>query len=426
MSHASTQSAGVRRIPFEEFDLANGLHVILSESHSSPLVAINLWYHVGSKDEDPSRTGFAHLFEHMMFQGSKHVPKAGHFKYIQEAGGTLNGTTNCDRTNYYETLPSSQLELGLWLESDRMMSLNVTEDNFENQRAVVKEERRQRYENQPYGLVWEHLLERIYPTSGYQWPTIGSMQHLDETVMEEVRQFHQSFYVPNNASLAIVGSFDRTKIRAQIESYFGAIPRGTAVQRHDQSVKPLAGQIRHTMTDAVELPGLFITFQGTRAYQPDDYALSLLTKILTSGKSSRLYRSLVYERQLAKDLSSFNMANEQAGLVAVTATTQLGITAEALEAAIWIELDRVKQEGVTDEELDKVKNRSIANHVRSTQEFAQRADHFQRAWMFKRDTNTANTELDRLLDVTREEVRSAAARYLDAARSVVLYCLPRS
>jgi zinc protease len=411
---------------FEEYDLPNGLHVILCPSHSVPLVSLNLWYHVGSKDEDPKRTGFAHLFEHMMFQGSKNIKKAEHFRHVQNVGGTLNATTNQDRTNYFETLPSSELELAMWLESDRMLALDVTKDNFENQRAVVKEERRQRYDNQPYGTVYENLLSRVFPTSGYHWPTIGSMQHLDETEIHEVQAFHKQFYLPNNASLCLVGDFERQHAMQLIEKYFGVIPAGPAIARREQAIEPIREQVRFTMQDNVQLPAVYIAFQSAPAYSADEYRLDIVSDVLSKGRSSRLYRELVYKQRIAKEINCYNLSNEKAGMFMVSAIAQIGIEPERIEEALWMEIARMRAEVADATELQKVKNKYEAGYVRSLTEVGSRADHLQRAYTFKRDTALANGELRRLLEVTGEDARDAAGRYLSPEKAVVLHVLPKT
>jgi len=425
-SERAVSSAVQPHIEFEEYDLENGMHVILSESHASPLVAINLWYHIGSKDEDPTRTGFAHLFEHMMFQGSENIGKAEHFKYVQNVGGTLNATTNQDRTNYFETLPSSELALGLWLESDRMLALNVTSENFENQRAVVKEERRQRYENQPYGLVYENLLECVFPTSGYHWSTIGSMQHLDETVFTEVQAFHKEFYHPNNCSLAVAGDLKTSEVKSLIEQYFGSIPRGPEIARPVQVIQPLTSQVRRTIYDTVPLTEISLAFQAPPSFSREEAALDILARALGSGRSSRMYKSLVYEKKIAKEISAYNIANELAGMFLISAMVQLSATPEQVEAALWKEIERITTEGITEEELTKVKNKTEAGHVRSLMQLSSRADALQRAYTFTGNTDLANRELELLQSITLEEVREIGKKYLNPEACVVLYCSPKA
>jgi zinc protease len=413
-------------IPFVEYDLDNGLHVILSRSSTVPLVVVNLWYHVGSKDEDPMRTGFAHLFEHMMFQGSANVGKAEHFKYVQSVGGSLNATTNVDRTNYFETLPSSDLELGLWLESDRMLTLSVTEDNFENQRAVVKEERRQRYENQPYGRTWETIVPHLFPTSGYNWTTIGSMKHLDDATIDDVRNFHSTYYHPNNCSLTIAGNFEEGDARALVDQYFGSIPRGPEIIRREQHVDPLTSEVRLQMEDAIKLPAVWIAFQAAPAFSHDDEALGLLAELLSSGRSSRLYRSLVYEKKIARDVDAFAYLNERAGAFVISAKVQPGSTLEEVEAALWIEIEKLCLAAPTDYELQKVRNRVETHYGRVRGEVGKRADELQRAYTFTGNANLVNTELERYNNVAVDDIHRVAKSYLQRDRSVVLHVLPET
>ena len=413
------------RISFTEYDLENGLHVILSPSTEQPIVSVNLWYHVGSKDEDPSRTGFAHLFEHLMFQGSANVGKAEHFKYVQNAGGTLNATTSFDRTNYFESLPPHQLELALWLESDRMMTLDISSVNFENQRAVVKEERRQRYDNQPYGRMFETILYHLFPTSGYHWATIGSMLHLDETSLTEVQTFHKKWYIPNNASLAISGRFDVDEAKKLIEKYFAQIPKGVMPERPTQVLTPLKERIFVSMDDAVSLPSVAIAFQSAKVYSNDDYALDILSNICTSGKSSRLYKSLVYEKQVAKSVSAYNVSLENGGVLLFSCVAQTGIAPEVLEAAIWDEIRKIQKEGVLEKEVEKAKNRNEMAMAGSMQELAKRADNLQQAYAYTKRTETTNEEFDSISAISKDYVNRSAIKYLKSDQCVCLYTLSK-
>ncbi|MEO6939545.1 MAG: pitrilysin family protein [Candidatus Kapaibacterium sp.] len=425
MDH-SAELERVAIIPFVEYNLDNGLHVVLAESHSSPIVAVNLWYHVGSKDEDPTRTGFAHLFEHMMFQGSDNIKKTEHFKYVQSAGGNLNATTSQDRTNYFEILPSTQLELALWLESDRMLALAVTEENFENQRAVVTEERRQRYDNQPYGLVYEALLERVFTTSGYHWSTIGSMQQLAESTLPEIRAFHTKFYQPNNASLALVGDFQPEQARPLIEKYFGSIVSGGEIVRKAQHIEPIAGQIRHTMYDQVPLPAVYLAFQGSRAFSRSEQILDIVSRILASGRSSRMYTSLVYQNKIAKEVSTFNIAGELTGMLGISSTVQIGVDPAIVEAALWHEIELLLEEGITETELQKAKNKLEASHVRSLMHLSSRADQLQQAYTYTGRTERANEIMEELLSLTLEEVLEGARAILRKDACVVIHVLPKT
>jgi predicted Zn-dependent peptidase len=421
MSRIAVQS----EIPFVEYDLENGLHVILAESHAVPLVAVNLWYHVGSKDENPDRTGFAHLFEHLMFQGSANVEKVGHFKYIQNAGGTLNATTNQDRTNYFETLPSSHLGLALWLESDRMLSLNVSLENFENQRAVVKEERRQRYDNQPYGLVYEELLKNVFPSSGYHWSTIGSMQHLDEASLDEVVAFHRKYYVPNNASLAIAGDFNVSDAKALIQQFFGSIPKGETVVRMPQIIAPILNSPRPVISDGAKLPSITIAFQVAPAFTASEYALDVASSILGAGKSSRLYRTLVRENRMAKEVRAYNISSEQSGMFMIDVMLQSGVSLAAAEETIWREIRKLKSEPVLGSELEKAQNRDESHFIRSVVELARRADQLQRAYIFTGDTNRYAEAVQAVRMVTADDLMSAAQRFFTEEACVVLTDMPK-
>ncbi len=412
-------------LPFTEYDLDNGLHVILAPSHHSPIVVTNLWYHVGSKDDPPARTGFAHLFEHMMFQGSQNVRKAEHFKYVLGAGGALNATTNVDRTNYFETLPSTELKTALWLESDRLLTLDVTQENFENQRDVVKEERRQRYDNKPYGTVWENIARRLWPTSGYHWTTIGSMDHLNQATVEDARAFHSEHYKPNNCSLALVGDFKDSEARNLIERYFGSIPKGKPVDRAMQVIAPTEGQIRFTLQDSVKLSAVYIAFQSAPTCTREEYVLDLLSFALSDGRSSRLYRELVYQREIARSASAYNSGLEKTGVFYLEAKVRPESSPESVEEALWGEIEKIQQNPLGSVELEKVKNRAEMEIVDSLVAFGQRADRLQAGWCFKRETAHCFREVDIYRSVTAEEIQKAALERLDPKRCVVGHVIPK-
>jgi zinc protease len=412
-------------IPFTEYDLANGLHVILSPSRQVPLVVTNLWYHVGSKDDPPMRTGFAHLFEHMMFQGSKNVGKAEHFKYVQSVGGLLNATTSVDRTNYFETVPSSELELALWLESDRMLSLEVTKENFENQRAVVKEERRQRYDNKPYGTVWEEMASRLWPDGGYHWTTIGSMEHLDDATIDDCIEFHSEFYKPNNCSLTITGSFDEDHARALIDRYFGSIPEGKSVNRTIHNSSPTPGELRFTIEDAVKLPCVNIAVQAAPAFERDGYVLDLLGDILDGGRSSRLYQELTYRRKIAREVGAFNYCMEKGGAIILDAKVLPESTPEEVENALWSEVEKLRDEPVTETELEKVKNRAEMRAVSALVALAPRADRLQQGWTFRRETGRVNREPEIYRSISAIEIQAAARKYFNREHRIVAYVMPK-
>jgi zinc protease len=410
---------------FTEYDLDNGLHVILAPSHHVPIVVTNLWYHVGAKDDPPARTGFAHLFEHMMFQGSKNIQKAEHFKYVLGAGGALNATTNVDRTNYFETLPSTELEIALWLESDRLLSLNVTHENFENQRDVVKEERRQRYDNRPYGTIWENIASRLWSTGTYHSTTIGSMAHLDEASVEDARAFHAEYYKPNNCSLVLVGDFKGPDAIRLVERYFGSIPKGKPVNRMPYRVSPTSGQVRFTLEDAVKLPAVYIAFQAALTLDREEYVLDLLSCALASGRSSRLYQELVYRRKIARSVDVHNSGMEKSGVFYFDVKVQPESSVEEVEEALWSEIEKVRRAPLSAAELEKAKNRAEMATVDSLVSLGSRADRLQHGWCFKCNTSHCFGEIDIFRSITAEEIQDAATRRLDRSHCVVGHVVPK-
>jgi len=412
-------------IPFTEYDLDNGLHVILSPSHNVPLVVTNLWYHVGAKDDPPARTGFAHLFEHMMFQGSRNVGKAEHLKYVQRAGGNLNASTNLDRTNYFQTLPASQLELALWLESDRMLSLNVTSENFENQRQVVKEERRQNYDNRPYGTVWENIVRRLWPAGTYHTTTIGSMDDLDQASIEDVLQFHQEYYKPNNCSLALVGDFEEVQARRLIEQYFAPIPRQAPVNRTRYEVFPVTAPVHFTMEDSVKLPGISIAFQGGEGYGREGFARELIAFCLDNARSSRMYRELVYRRKLAREVDAMTSRLEKGSALMFECKLHPTSSMEEAEEAMWGEIEKLRAEPMSEQELTKLKNRAEMWVLSSRIPLGSRADQLQCWWCFRHDTSHLNRNPEMYRSITAEEIHQVANKYLDRERSVVCHVLPK-
>ncbi len=339
-------------LAYETYTLPNGLRVILHEDHALPVVAVNVWYHSGSKNEKPGRTGFAHLFEHMMFQGSQHHD-ADYFLPLQKVGGTVNGSTSQDRTNYWENVPRDQLELALWLEADRMGWLlpAMTQERLDNQRDVVKNEKRQG-ENQPYALVRDLRLQLMYPEGHpYRWPVIGSMDDLSAASLEDVKDFFRLYYAPNNASLCVAGDFDAAEAKRLIVQHFAPIPPGRPVQRIQTWRPRLDGEVRATAQDDVELPRLYLSWHAPGFYQSDEAELNLVADILSQGKSSRLYHALVHEREIAQDVAAYLSGNELSGMFLVQATARPGVGLDELEAAVDDELARLQEKGVTKEEL---------------------------------------------------------------------------
>ncbi len=412
-------------IAFEKYQLPNGLQVILHEDHSTPIVAVNVWYHVGSKNERPGRTGFAHLFEHMMFQGSQHYDK-DYFGPLQQAGGQLNGSTNQDRTNYWETVPSNFLETALWMESDRMGFLlpAMTQEKLDNQRDVVRNERRQSYENRPYGLVYEVLLAGTYPPNHpYSWPTIGSMADLQVASRDDVADFFRRYYHPANASLCLAGDFDPATAKRLIEKYFGPIPAGPKVEKvTPPAVKPLPADLRVRMTDRVGLARSYLTWRTVPLYAEDDAELDVLADILAGGKTSRLYRRLVRDKQIAQDVQASQNSREIAGGLMVVSTARPGQPLADLEAAVLDEIARLQNEPPTAEEVARAIARhesSVVQQLESVGGFGGRADQLNLYNVYTGDPGFLQQDFDRYLKVDPAAVQRVARKYLSAKKLVL-------
>jgi zinc protease len=417
-------------IPIERHALDNGLRVILSRDPRAPLVAVNLWYDVGSKHEKAGKTGFAHLFEHMMFQGSANVAKGQHFSFVQAAGGTLNASTWLDRTNYFETLPGHELELALWLEADRMASLlpAMTQEKLDNQRDVVKNERRWSVDNQPYGSWDERMQALVYPeTHPYHHSTIGSMEDLSAASLDDVREFFATFYAPNNAVLTVAGDFEADDALAKIERHFGPIPANpTLPAPPDMSVEPLiGGEVRETVPDQVPLPRIYLASRippfGTDAFD----ALDVAADILGAGRASRLYASLVREQRLAQDVSVFVFPIVGgASMFALWATARPGVAPETLEAATLAELDRLAADGPSDADLERVRNLHAAHAAGALERIGERADRLSMYACLFDEPDRINTEISRWEAVDAPRVAAALAGSLRADNRVALTFVP--
>lgn len=414
----------MRQIEFEEYTLKNGLHVILHEDHSTPIVAVTVMYHVGSKNENPERTGMAHFFEHLLFEGSENIGRGEFSRYIENAGGILNANTSNDRTFYYEVLPSNQLELGLWLESERMLHAKVENVGIETQREVVKEEKRQRIDNQPYGNLLEETMKRAYSVHPYRWTTIGSMEHLDAAQEQEFIDFYKTFYVPENAILSIAGDIDVKETKKLINQYFASIPRGTREIPRPTVVEPASTEEIHDVVYGNDqLPMVLQAYRIPAQGTPDYYAVDMLNQILSSGASSRLNRAVVEEKQLALFCGAFSFGLEDPGLTMAFALANMGVEPEKLEAAMDGEIERMKTELITEEELQKLRNQIENAFVSSNSSVAGIAESLANYRMYFGDTNLINTEVERYMKVTREDIREAAKKYYTPENRVVLYFL---
>ena len=404
-------------ISFEKHTLSNGLDVILHEDHTIPVVAVNVWYHVGSKDEEIGRTGFAHLFEHVMFEGSKHH-NSSHFEPLQKAGANLNGSTTPDRTNYWEDVPTNYMDLALWLEADRMGYLldALDQQRFDIQRDVVKNERRQSYENRPYGMASWHLQEALYPMPHpYHWMTIGSQEDLDAAELDDIKDFFKRFYSPTNASLAIAGDIKIGEALELVNKYFGDLPPGESVPRKGRHDSGLKGRIELEMRDKVTLPRAYVAWPTPPEGDIDDAPMEIYQAIMSDGLTSRLHKSLVYEKQIAQSASMRYHSSEIAGQCVMSVTAAEGHELAEVEAAADAEMGRLLREPPTDEEIARVKNRIEASHYRQLARiggFGGRADQLNHFSVFSSNPDLINTSLDKYMSVTREDVMRVAESVL--------------
>jgi predicted Zn-dependent peptidase len=419
-----TAMAQTRDIAYTEFDLPNGLHVILHEDHSTPIVAVGVMYHVGSKDEARDRRGFAHFFEHLLFEGSDNIGRGEYAKYVEKAGGVLNANTTGDRTYYYEVLPSNQLDLGLWLESERMLHAKVESKGIETQREVVKEERRQRYENQPYGSILPEVLKRAYTEHPYQWPTIGYMEDLNAATEKDYKKFYKTFYVPNNAVLVLAGDFNAEKATTQLTNYFGPIPKGGTIPRNKVVEPPLKGEVRDTVFDKIQLPAVVQAYRIPALGTPDFYAVDMLNRLLSNGNSSRLVKNVKDAEQKAVFVGSFSLPFEDPGLAIAFAVANMGVTPDSLEASMDRQFGRVRNEPIPPAELEKLKVQIETEHAMENGRMAGIANNLANAYTFLGGTDKVNTEVQQYLAVTADDLQRVARKYFVPENRVVLYYLP--
>jgi len=423
-------SADLPELQFEKYTLPNGMDVILHEDHSVPVVSVNIWYHVGSKNEKRGRTGFAHLFEHMMFQGSENHD-GEYFAPLEKIGGVANGSTSEDRTNYWENVPSNYLELALWLEADRMgFLLNaMTQEKLDNQRNVVKNERRQGLDNQPYAKAYEISLPLLYPADHpYSWPVIGSMDDLSAASMDDVQDFFRSYYTSNNASLCIAGDIDPAAAKKLVEKYFGPIPPGPAINRLSAWIPALDGVKRMVAEDNVNLPRVYVMWHTPAFYAPGDAEFDLLANILASGKNSRLYKSLVYESQIAQDVNAYQASKELGSVFNIVVTAREGHSLEEIEGAIDTELRKILADGVTEAELVQAQATWEAAFVRRLEQvgsFGGRADSLNAYNVFLGDPGMLQWDMNRYLEATPAIVQQYAASYLDLNKRAILEIVPQ-
>jgi len=423
----TTSLSQARKIEFTEYDLPNGLHVILHQDNTTPIVAVSVLYHVGSKNEDPNRTGFAHFFEHLLFEGSENIKRGEFDKYLQNAGATNNANTSNDRTFYYEVLPSNQLELGLWMESERMLHAKIENIGVETQREVVKEEKRQRIDNQPYGSILTEVLKRAYKVHPYQWAPIGSLDHLNAASLEEFIAFYKTFYVPENATLSIAGDIDIAQTKAMVAKYFQGIPKGGKKIPRPTVVEPQqTAEIRDVVFDNIQLPAVIQAYHIPAQGTPDSYALDMLSTLLSGGQSSRMYKALVDEQKKAYTVQAFPFSLEDPGLYLTFGLVNMGVTPEDLEKAMDAEVEKVQKELISEKEFQKIRNQVESNFVQQNSSAVGIAEQLANYHVYYKDANLVNTELERYMKVTREDLQRVAKKYLVKENRVVLQYLPKS
>ncbi len=415
------------RIKFVEYDLDNGLHVILHQDNTVPIVNVSVLYHVGSKNEPPGRTGFAHFFEHLMFEGSENIGRGEYMKIIERAGGQLNANTSQDRTFYFETMPSNQLELALYMESERMLHAKIDSAGIATQKEVVKEEKRLRIDNQPYMSFQEKMFAAAYKGTAYEWIPIGSFEDIDAATEQDFVDFYHTFYVPNNATLVVAGDIDMEQAKGWIAKYFTEIPRGSKeIPRPAITAPDLGGEVRETVFDNIQLPAVMYGYRMPPKGTPDYYALQILTTLLAGGESSRFNKKLVDEDELAAVMFAFPYALEDGGLFIAIGLANVGVNPEDLEKGMQAEITKVQQELISEQEYQKLQNQMENDFVSSNSTMAGIAESLADYHVYFGDANLINSELERYRKVTREDIQRVAQKYLVEDNRVTLYYLPQS
>ncbi len=466
-----------KKIEFVEYDLPNGIHVILHEEHSTPIVAVSVLYHVGSKNENPDRTGFAHFFEHLLFEGSENIGRGKYSELVEKNGGVLNANTSQDRTYYYEILPSNQLELGLWLESERMLHAKVDIKGIETQRSVVKEEKRQRVDNQPYASFLTEMFKRAFPSHPYNWVPIGSMEHLDAAQEEDYINFYKTYYVPSNATLSIAGDLDIAQTKKWIDKYFASMPKGQAItlyrdfvaqtdadfekrygiskskfdkkdflnskdaaakkliasmssnpieiKRTEKDRTPINGVIKDVVYDNIQLPALFMGYKLPEQRSEDSYALEMLNEVLSGGSSSRINKTIVEKKEMATFAFSFNFALEDAGVEIFAAIASNGVELDAIQAEFDAQIELIKNELISEDEFQKARNKFENDLVSANSTVAGIAENLADNSVYYGNADRVNTLMNNYMKVTREDIQRVAKKYLTQDARVILHYLPK-
>jgi len=427
LSLLGTLAAGAQKVTFTEYDLKNGLHVVLHQDKSAPVVAVSVMYHVGSKDEVPDRTGFAHFFEHLLFEGSKNIKRGEFMKIVSQNGGQNNANTTQDRTFYYELFPSNQLETGLWLESERMLHPVINEQGVKTQNEVVKEEKRMRVDNQPYGNFISEIMKRLFIKHPYRWVPIGSMEHLDAATLEEFIAFFKKYYVPNNAVLVIAGDIEIPKTKALVEQYFGEVPAGAPVPKVNVEEAPITQEIIDTAYDNnIQIPAVMMAYRAPGLKSKESMALGLASDVLSQGASSRMYKKMVDNKKNSLQVGSFNYSLEDYGVYIAYGLPSGNVALDTLLKDMDEEILKLQNELISEDEFTKIMNQYENNYVGKNARMLGVAENLADGYTFhNKNTNRVNEELDMIRTITRKDIQDVARKYLNKNQRVVLYYLPK-
>jgi predicted Zn-dependent peptidase len=414
-------------VSFEEYDLDNGLHVILHQDNNAPVVTTSVMYHVGAKDEQPDRTGFAHFFEHLLFEGTENIERGQWFSIVTENGGTNNANTTDDRTYYYEVFPSNNLELGLWMESERMLHPIINQIGVETQNEVVKEEKRLRVDNQPYGEFLENVKKNLFRKHPYRWTTIGEMEHLDAATLDEFLAFNKKFYVPNNAVLVVAGDIDISSTKKMVEDYFGDIPRGAEINRYYEKDDPITETISATAYDSnIQIPAVINAYRTPGFSERDSRVLDMISTYLSDGPSSKLYKKLVDEKKMALQTGAFNISQEDYSMYVIFGLPLGENTLDDLVSEMDEEIVKIQDQLISERDYQKLQNKIENGFVNSNASIEGIANSLARYYMLYDDTNLINTEIDIYRSITREEIKDVANKYLNPNQRLVLEYLPET
>ena len=422
-----TSTIYAQEVKFEEYDLNNGMHVILHQDNSAPVVTTSVMYHVGAKDENPERTGFAHFFEHLLFEGTKNIPKGEWFTIVTSNGGSNNANTTDDRTYYYEVFPSNNVELGLWMESERLLHPVINQDGVDTQNEVVKEEKRLRVDNSPYGKFLEMIKLNMFKKHPYKGTTIGKMEHLDAATLEEFQAFNAKFYVPNNAVLVVAGDINVAEVKVMIENYFGPIPRGNDIERNFPKEDPINEPMRAKAYDSnIQIPAIMAAYRTPSFKERDSYVLSMISTYLSDGKTSKLYKKIVDNKKMALQVGAINLSQEDYGTYILYGLPLGDVSLDDLVAEMDEEILKLKNNLISERDYQKIQNKFENNFVSSNSSFEGIANSLARYYMLYGDVNLINNEIDIYRSITREEIQSVANKYLNADQRLLLEYLPES